>query len=282
MPHLSQLQRDYKDKNFTIIGMTAGDRNNPLEAVQAMVKKKGDGMDYTVAFDVERKTYESWMSAAGQRGIPTSFLVDKSGKIAWIGHPANVDIPLAKVVEGTWDYEKGPAMMKRIYEARDKIYEAASIEPKRALELLEKFRTEYPMAAKGLDSLHFKILAGIPEQMEAATKLGTKLVEKAIAAKDPMALNQFAWNLVDPEVKSENRFLDLALRAANKASELTEEKDAATLDTVARCYYWKGDLEMALKTQKRAVEHAEGEMKSQLEPVVREYEKALKAKKKAG
>ena len=61
MPHLSQLQRDYKDKHVTVIGMTSVDKTNTLEAVNAMVKEKGDGMDYTVAFDDGRKTNEAWM-----------------------------------------------------------------------------------------------------------------------------------------------------------------------------------------------------------------------------
>ena len=98
MPHLSQLQRDYQDKNVTIIGLTSADKNNTLEMVKEMTEKKGDGMNFTVAWDVERTTNEAYMKASGQRGIPASFLVDKKGNVAWIGHPMNVDIPLAYVI----------------------------------------------------------------------------------------------------------------------------------------------------------------------------------------
>ena len=280
MPHLSQLQRDYKDKHVTVIGMTSVDETNTLEAVSAMVKEKGDGMDYAVAFDDERKTNEAWMTAAEQKGIPTSFLVDKSGKIAWIGHPNDADVPLAQVVAGTWDYIEGPALMKRIADARRAIYAARREEPKRALELFKKFQADYPATAKGMDSLHFSILAQLPDQLAAATSVGTKVVDHAIEAKNAMALNAFAWGLVDPNVDRENRFLDLALRAANKASGLTEEKDGAILDTVARVHFWRGDLELALRIQKRAVEHAEGEMKEALEQVLEEYTRAIAEQQK--
>ena len=272
MPHLSQLQRDYKDKNFTIIGMTSGDKSNTLEAVHAMVEDKGDTMGYTVAFDDERTTNEAWMKAAGRKGIPSSFLVDKSGKIAWIGHPANVDIPLAKVIDGTWDYVEGPALMKRISGARNAIYMAAREDPKKALQLFKDFHADYPASAKGMESLHFTILSAIPDRADAATRVGRKIIDKA---ENAGTLNAFAWPLVDPEVDRENRFLDLALLAAKKASKLTEDKDGAILDTLARVYYWTGDLEKAIEIQTRAVEHSEGKMKESLETVLAEYKKSI-------
>ena len=95
-----------------------------------------------------------------------------------------------------------------------------------------------------------------------------------------MALNQFAWGLVDPEVERDNRFLDLALLAANKASAFTHEKDGAILDTVARVHFWLGDLDKALAVQERAVEHSEGEMQAALEQVLEEYKKAIAKRNK--
>jgi len=278
MPHLSQLQREYKDKNVTIIGMTSEDKTNTLEKVKKMVEEKGDVMDYSVAWDVGRETNVAYMKAAKQRGIPTSFLVDKAGKIAWIGHPAEVDIPLAHVVAGTWDYEKGPAMMKAIKDDKRALAKAAAVDPKKALELFAKFKKEYPLAAKGLEELHFTILSKLPEQADMATKLGHQIVQKAIAAKNAAGLNRFAWGLVDPEVALDNRFLDVALLAATKANEFTEMQDPSILDTLARVYFWKGDLLKAFEIQKSAVQNADERMKGQLEPALHEYEKALKEK----
>src|SRR4030095_14718603 len=103
MPHLSALQRQYREKGVTFIGVTSKDtRGNDLPAVEAMVKDKGDGMDYTVAWDTERKTGEAYMKAAGQNGIPCCFLVDGTGKIVYIGHPMFLDLPMEQVVAGTW------------------------------------------------------------------------------------------------------------------------------------------------------------------------------------
>ena len=48
--------------------------------------------------------------------------------------------------------------------------------------------------------------------------------------------------------------LELALKAATRASEIREEKDAAILDTLARCHYELGQLDEAIKVQQKAVD----------------------------
>jgi len=47
---------------------------------------------------------QAWMQAAAQNGIPTAFIVNGEGQIAWIGHPMNgLDKVLANVVAGKHD-----------------------------------------------------------------------------------------------------------------------------------------------------------------------------------
>jgi thioredoxin-like negative regulator of GroEL len=53
------------------------------------------------------------MEAAGQNGIPTCFIVGKSGLIEWIGHPMEMDGPLADVVGDKWDREAALASFKK-------------------------------------------------------------------------------------------------------------------------------------------------------------------------
>jgi hypothetical protein len=52
------------------------------------------------------------MEAANQQGIPTSFIVGKSGLIEWIGHPMEMDAPLEAVVTDSWDREAFKEEMK--------------------------------------------------------------------------------------------------------------------------------------------------------------------------
>jgi thiol-disulfide isomerase/thioredoxin len=100
MPHLTHLQKEYKDK-VQIIGVTTKDPNNSLEQVEKMVSEKGnEGMGYAVAWDEGTKTKEALFKAAGQTGIPCSFVIDGTGTVAYIGHPMWLDIPLERITEG--------------------------------------------------------------------------------------------------------------------------------------------------------------------------------------
>lgn len=61
-------------------------------------------MDYHVGADKpDGKIAKSWMTAAGEEGIPSAFVVGRDGRIAWIGHPAGMDTVLKQVVAGTFD-----------------------------------------------------------------------------------------------------------------------------------------------------------------------------------
>lgn len=110
IPHLTELQKEYKDKNLTIIGVDVAEDSRSgkydaatLAAVEKFVKDRGDKMNYTVAYDGGAKAMDNaYMKASGQGGIPTAFIVDGDGKIAWIGNPLddNFKAQIKKVVGG--------------------------------------------------------------------------------------------------------------------------------------------------------------------------------------
>jgi thiol-disulfide isomerase/thioredoxin len=90
IPHLNEIYKKFKDKGLIVIGQDVSERDDSL--VAPFVKKMGDKMTYRVALDDKTsdkngQMSQTWMEAAGQDGIPTAFLVDTKGHIAWIGHP---------------------------------------------------------------------------------------------------------------------------------------------------------------------------------------------------
>lgn len=274
MPHLSHLQKTHKEQGLTIVGVTSGGRSNTLEAVEKMVADKGDTMGYTVAFDTERTTSNDYMRAAGQNGIPCSFVVDKAGKIAYIGHPMYLDPVLDKVIAGTWDYTAGPAEIKKIEEELNSVYENFQTDPKAALKTFTALETKYPSLVSGMGDFKYNLQLAAGDAAGAAAT-GAKLVEKAIAAKDAEALNALSWGIVDPDANVQNKDLDLAMRAAVEAVKITQEKDGAILDTLARVYWLKGDKAKAIEIQTKAVTvETRDMMKEQLEKTLEEYKSA--------
>lgn len=101
IPHLTEMQKKFKDVIF--IGVS----NEEAGDVKPFVKKMGEKMDYTVAVDEDGKTSAGYMEAYGIDGIPHAFIVDKEGRIAWLGHPmGGLEQVLAEVVAGKFNLEK--------------------------------------------------------------------------------------------------------------------------------------------------------------------------------
>ena len=108
IPHLNETYLKYKDKGLVVIGQDCWERDEAL--VAPFVKEMGQKMTYRVALDDKSKDKKgamaiTWMEAAGQNGIPSAFLIDTKGKIAWIGHPMQlkektIDAALAGTADG--------------------------------------------------------------------------------------------------------------------------------------------------------------------------------------
>jgi thiol-disulfide isomerase/thioredoxin len=278
MPHLTELQKKYKDQGLTIVAVSSADSHgNTLEKVEAMVKDKADGMGYAVAWDDERKTNEAFMKAAGQGGIPCSFLVDGNGKIAYIGHPMRIDATLELVVSGKHDIQALTAAAKKAKEneakARDiqmNLNKAAGAKDwesavKACDDLLALDADTYDGAA----AAKFQILATELKDLDRAYAWAKTALEGACKDSEN-ALNAMAWLIVDPETELARRDADLAVKLAQRAAELTQEKNAAVLDTLARAWFTKGDAKKAVEVQRKAVA-----LDAKLKPALDEYEKAL-------
>lgn len=124
MPHLAETQVAFADKGVQIISISDEDVETVEKFLarevqsqkQAAEDDEAEGEDkpktyadltsvYCLTTDPDRSVSRDYMEAAGQNGIPTSFIVGKTGQIEWIGHPMSMDEPLAAVVAGTWDRE---------------------------------------------------------------------------------------------------------------------------------------------------------------------------------
>ena len=102
IPHVNKLQEKHKDRGLVVIGQNVWQRGENVESdVTAFVKQMGADMTYRVALDRDGAMAETWMKAAGRKGIPAAFVVDREGKIAWIGHPSSgLDEAVEKALGG--------------------------------------------------------------------------------------------------------------------------------------------------------------------------------------
>ena len=88
-------------------------------------------------------------------------------------------------------------------------------------------------------------------QVSQASEIAPQIM--AHATNDWNALNFFSWRIfADRNIKHRDR--SLALAAAQRALQLTQEKEPAVLDTYARALFENGRHEDAIRWQRRAVE----------------------------
>jgi tetratricopeptide (TPR) repeat protein len=229
--------------------------------------------------DPDESAYTDYMRAAGQRGIPTAFIVGKDAHVEWIGHPMSMDKPLEEVVNGTWDRDAYAADFKKKREqetaARSIMGEVQSAETpeefRAALRKIDGVLAEYP------DNLNLQLI-----KYDMLLK-HLKEDDKALACGEQIArdnwdssglLNSISWNTIS--TKDISRAVKVAAtRWAARANELTEGNDASIIDTLARCYYEQGDLSKAVELQKKAVQIAEPGMTKSLKDTLDEYEAEL-------
>jgi thiol-disulfide isomerase/thioredoxin len=295
IPHLNEKYVKFKDKGLIVIGQDCWERDESL--VAPFIKNMGDKMTYRVALDDKQgsekgKMAETWMEAAGQNGIPTAFLIDTTGHIAWIGHPMSLEEKtIEDVLAGTYDLKEAAAAAEKEQAEREK---ARAEQVKNAPQLQEfslKLQTamqnkDWDAAMSNLDELakllpagmadnlsivRVKILAG-KKDLPAAYKLMRQLSDEH--KDDAMMQNNLAWTVVTDK-SFEHPDLDLAQTMAQRATDGTKDpaQKGMFMDTLARVKFMQGNKEEAIALEQKALAQAGDDMKDNLQKTLDSYKK---------
>ncbi len=264
IPHLTELQK--KHPEVTFIGVSIWEQDQA--GVKPFVEQMGEKMKYRVAMDAvpeakdgEGAMAQSWMKAAGRNGIPSAFIVNKDGKIAWIGHPMQMDKPLEQIVAGSWDLQAAAKQFRKEAEEQSKLEKLGtrlneslqSGDGKKILTVLDEIIALKPELELRLDlQLRLPTLIKL-DQQDKALELAQKL-EKSVG-QQAEGLNLIAWTIVDPSsgTKPGGKLLQLALELARRADEKSEGKNGPIADTLAKTYFDSGEVAKAIETQERAI-----------------------------
>ncbi|MBL9150516.1 MAG: TlpA family protein disulfide reductase [Phycisphaerae bacterium] len=280
MPHLSELQRELKDKGVTIIGVSVNeDRGDPnagdrLPVVEQFLVDRGHTMDYTVAYDGAAKTIaKTWLTASGLKGIPASFVVDRNGNIAWFGHPMDLDFVLDEVIAGSWSPIEGPvklATAKR--DVSDALTQySASVEKGDAA--WDKVAAMYPALAraKQVDRLDAMLKAG---QFDRAFALANAITDSAIASRNDGTLNNVFQRLLPRGTKPAKVDGPLLLRISQAYAELTSGAGDPSMARLMlfRTYLATDQADLAAAVKKETIDAAPADRRARLESMFRAFE----------
>lgn len=277
IPHINELQNKYKDKGLVVIGQNVWE--NDETKVEPFIQKMGEKMSYRVAMDDKTdskkgKMAETWMEAAGQNGIPCSFIINQEGKIAWIGHPMTMSEPLGNVIDGKHDIAKA-----REEHERKMVGRRASMEISRlaqagkwedVLAKLDEMEKTDARQAKNFLSLRFQALVETKQSDKARAIVEEVLKNVEMAPIPAMQLAETALRAKDYEN---------ALKLSQAAGEHGKMNAYYAYGIEARVHAAKEDWAKAVEAQKKAIEKATDRMKPQLQQQLQQYEEKASAKK---
>jgi thiol-disulfide isomerase/thioredoxin len=254
MPHTTELQKKFAGKDVIVLGVTSTDKfGNSEDSIRKMVEKKGDLIGFRIGIDDEGtsakgyqgvfkgRTVEAYLGGASVPAIPATFVIDRESRIAFIGHPLEIEDVITKCIDGTWDFDAA------------RVQRTARLEGQQLLGQLEK-----------------EIASG---SFDAALTLCRRLVDE-LPHRESRIFAAVAGMMSDKDAPLVKRDPDLALRAGRQAVELTKGTDPGALSVLASVQFARGETKEAIETMTRAVAQSEGGMKPVLEKKLAEFKAA--------
>jgi thiol-disulfide isomerase/thioredoxin len=282
IPHLNDLSLKFKDLGLVTIGQDVWEKDD--SAVARFVQDMSTQMTYRVTLDDKRRNTNgimatSWMQAADQHSVPTTFVINRQGRIAWIGHPLNLnEYVLAQILTDKFDLGEF----------------AAEYEQKRLVEQQRETLTrklDDAIRRKDWDAADAAVVESeknVPESLRfhygnvrMQILLGRKDYAGAVALAESLSdrhrenagfQNDIAWSLAVSEGLDE-RGLRVAEKIAERADTAAGGKLAAALDTLARIQFRLGKKPEAIASEQKAIAAADTDkVKRFLEANLAEYQ----------
>lgn len=241
MPHLAQLQAKYEKEGFTVIAVAVRDE---AKAVHDFVAKREAAWNHPVAMDViDGFMAKTWLESSGREGIPWTFLVNRDGRIDWIGHPMRVDGPLAAVLAGRFDPAKQERVDASFAELDVKLGEALrSSRWQDVLSVLAEMNQTDPASAP----------LNYPTQVKALLQLGEKQAAVQFAKNAAQSVPASVLARIASELlKAPNGQVieyDLAVSLCEQALASGESHNPVALSALARGYEGLGNPKAATRT----------------------------------
>jgi len=264
IPYLNELSQKLKTNGVVTIAQDVWEDNDG--GVPDFVKSMGTNMTYRVALDDKTTDpkgamAENWMDAAERNGIPTAFVVDRHGRIAWIGHPMALDeTTLDQIVADKFDiaafakqYQQEQAAQMQRMALSQQLQEAVGAKDwKTAEATLDEADKTFPEETNHTAILRVNLLLA-QTNFAAAGQLAEKTAKAS--PTNVMVLNGLAWLLAASDgVDQHGR--QLAETFAGRANKITGGKNPAVLDTLARAQFVNGKTKQAVATEQQALAQA--------------------------
>ncbi|MDB6029214.1 MAG: Redoxin domain protein, partial [Verrucomicrobiales bacterium] len=271
--HVNRLHNKFKDKGVVVIGQNA--KQGKVEKVEPFIKQVGSLMTYRVALDdftgVTNKFFgkmvETWLTPA-EEGIPIAFVIDKQGKIAFIGHPDDVNETIIdQLLAGTFDTKKR-ALEKEAFPTKAEAWDThnelgkAAWKAKqwgKAMSEVDELEKIFPQRRIATQCLRMTVFIG-KEDFDAASKLALRLSNDN--PDDPFLQHRVAKTIANRS-PTNTVILEKANLLMDRANALLKGPEPEFLHTQARLAFLQGKKEKAIQLETEAMGLADSEAKVQ-------------------
>lgn len=278
IPVLNRMHKSQARNGLKIVGVASdegeGSVDDKVSRVRKFLKSKGDGMSYAVVVDPSTELKRQWMQAAGLEGLPSVFVVGRSGRVLWFGRPS--DDRFNEVVELAIKNKYDPKLTPKGFEAREAARRAANLRNWReAYQHLDKAVEVDPPLFGWLVVERYKMTLEQEKNPEAA-KAYLETILPAIA-QDMYALDLVITAICkDPAIGT--RDLDTAMVYAQQLKRAAGPNSAGALADEALVFATKGDIDQAVEIQTTAWLVADPAEKPEMKRRLDEYQ-SIKARK---
>lgn len=252
MPHLSDVQRQYADKDVTVIAVNVMDEDTT--AAKALITRLGQTVENRVAIDANTAgekagaTAKAWLGA--NREIPRCVIIDRQGRVAWVGHPMRVDGPLHAMVAGTYDAAKQSLVDETFADLdRQLVVAKQNKQWSTVLAILDQMHAADAFSTPLNHTTRIQAFIGQGDYESA-----TRFVKQVLAdSTDLKLMGQLVGQLLSgPDTSKLD--MDFVLGMARKASRDGDSDDPVALSALARALEAKGENTASIRVWTKMLE----------------------------
>ena len=264
IPHLSELAKKYREKARVISFFVWENRSSDsvsieyISKVEKYIQKLGDKIAYSIAVDDAQQTMaNTWLKAAKRNGIPTFFLVDQMGKIAFVGDGTEIkklDNYLNKLIHGIFDATSVVKEQKNWTELYSQVNHLIKIgDYESALIKIDTLAKVYP-DRKYLFKIRFDALRGIEEYK--GYSYGWEVFNKALLVNNAYALLGISLSiLTDNRYKNPDYDLAIALSKQIIKHDNRQDHKALAYKNISQAWFMKGSPDKGETIMQHAIQN---------------------------
>jgi thiol-disulfide isomerase/thioredoxin len=270
MPDLAKLQKRWGTERLQVIGVSS----EPLEIVDRflnrsvsteggrLIAQRDVVAEYRLASDPDGSTEMDYMVAAKRSIIPTVFVVDAEGSIAWIGHPKDVDDVVARLMEGRWNSETYSREKAAIAEIQSKLSRlVAEKRYQEAITTIDSYLKQ-PQESRvrfGLQKLKVEIQVNRGTSRDESPEVLESLLREF--ENEPLYVQDIAWTayeMVNAKQIRQGTVIATSIAALEKSLKMLGDGGAKAnmYDTMAHLCENAGQRDRAIQYQKEALRMA--------------------------